>query len=148
MQVITFRLAAPLKLPNRRSAAAHWGQAAGDKAKERRALALEIMSQVVPRPAVPFKFCTVQVWRFGIQEPDYDGLVSSTKRLLDVLQPLSPRCPDGLGIVENDKPTRLFLRVIPVRAKRRSDQCTRVLIREITQAELDAMRAAEVAEAA
>ena len=54
------------------------------------------------RPASPYTRCRVHIKRYSSQEPDVDAMPTTAKILLDVLQPVSKRCPNGLGIIEND----------------------------------------------
>lgn len=145
MREITFRLAAPLVLPNRNPLGKNWRAAAGRKKTARHDLALEVMSLIGPRPEIPFRFATIQVWRHSVQECDTDNLYASLKPLCDVLQPSSRRHPDGLGVIENDKASQLYTRAYQVRAPRRCDQHTRVVIREVSEAMFSALTLEKVA---
>lgn len=50
----------------------------------------------------PIKQCAVRINRYSSQEPDPDGLRSTAKLLLDVLQPMSKKHPYGLGVIAED----------------------------------------------
>lgn len=141
MENITFRLAAPLILPNRKGIAYNRQAAAGKVAAARVSMAREVMAVLGgPRPAVPFEYSSVQVFRHSLQEPDRDNLYASVKDLLDVLQPSHERRTFGLGIISNDKPSRCLLTVRHIQARYRSDQCTIVVIRQLPG--LEAVRVA------
>ena len=130
-QVFSFRLAAPLQLPNRIPAGKTWKAAAGRKAKARQLLALEVMALIGARPAQPLARASVQVFRHGIQAPDQDNLFASCKGLLDVLQPSTARRKYGLGIIAGDDPAHLELAVHHIKAAHRGEQGTVVVVREI-----------------
>ncbi len=89
--------------------------------------------------AAPMEYATVQVWRHGIQEPDYDNLFASLKGLMDVLQPVSKRHPYGCGVILNDSPKHVYTRIHHVQAQKRVDQHTRVVIREVSEAMFHAL---------
>ena len=134
MTVLTFRLAAPLQLPNRQRIAANWRAGAAEKKKARALLSSEIAALTVgQRPAEPWSLVSVQVFRHSIQEPDTDNLYASVKGLLDCLQPATQRRTYGLGIIANDKPSACELSVRHVKARHRTDQCTVVVIRELAE---------------
>lgn len=54
------------------------------------------------RPREPIKRCTITIWRYSARDVDVDARNGTAKLLLDVLQPYSKRCPNGLGIIAND----------------------------------------------
>lgn len=56
------------------------------------------------RPQVPLHRVRVDIVRYGRGLLDDDNLPSCAKMLLDVMQPRSKRCPDGLGIIYSDDP--------------------------------------------
>ena len=124
MTEYTFRLAAPLPLLNAWERT-HYRA----KARHKVALAWEVLAAVGTKPAKPIDRAEVLIWRHSVREPDQDGLIA--KGILDVLQPASKRHPYGLGIIAGDDPAHLVCRIQHVTAKRRADQCTRVVIREI-----------------
>lgn len=109
--------------------------------KERERMAWEIASLLTgSRPVRPIKFVRVQVFRHSVGEPDTDNLYASCKPLLDVLQPATDRRTYGLGVIENDKPSRCELRAHDVKAPRRNEQFTRVIITEIDAQTIAAAR--------
>ncbi len=136
MHQISFTLAKPLKLPNRRNLGSNWKAAHAARAAERRILSAEIAAQLAGRrPESPFAIAQVIVQRVGIRAPDYDNLYASAKALLDCMQPATDRRKYGLGLIAGDDPMRLVLRVEHVRAKRLCDQCTEVAVRELVTLE-------------
>lgn len=140
--ILTFRLPAPLQLPNRKGLAHSRRAAAGKIAAARNYLAWEVTIALGgPRPPVPFRFSAVEIYRHSIQAPDVDNLYASAKDLLDVLQPSTARRTFGLGIIENDKPSRCAIKVRHVQARARTDQHTLVVIRELSSFELEAAAA-------
>lgn len=144
--ILTFRLPAPLQLPNRKGLARNRFAAAGKVATARKALAWEVSIALAgSRPVTPFKFCTIQIYRHGIQAPDIDNLYASAKDLLDVLQPSTKRRTFGLGIIADDKPSRCLPTVRHVQAKKRDDQCTVVVIRELSAVEFEAVTSLDAA---
>ena len=80
--------------------------------------------------------------------PDTDNLYAACKPLLDVLQPATDRRVYGLGIIENDKPTKCELRAFDAPLPNRQLPFTRVIITEIDAKTIAAARrlAAEQAE--
>lgn len=53
-------------------------------------LASEVMVLTVGRrPAEPFRYAAVRVFRHSVQEPDTDNLYAACKGLLNVLQPVT-----------------------------------------------------------
>lgn len=144
MRSIAFRLAAPLELPNRRGIASNRAAGTAKIRDARRNIAYEIISQLSgDRPEPPFKYAAVTIFRHSLQEPDTDNLYASAKDLLDVLQPSGEQRSYGLGIIENDKPSRCELKVRHRTARYRTDQCTRVVIREMTEVEFNTARLLE-----
>lgn len=102
-----------LPLPRERSRRS-W--TATKKARFRRSLARQIAVQLGGAWRYrPYRFAHVNVYRHSAGEVDDDNLVASVKELLDVLQPLSARCPDGLGVILGDDPKHI---------DRRCSQCT------------------------
>jgi hypothetical protein len=139
---IQFRLAAPLVLPNRKGIAQHRAAGAAQVKRERVILASEIMVLTAgQRPATPLRFASVSVFRRSVAEPDTDNLYASLKPLLDVLQPSGDRRVYGLGIIANDKPSACWINVHHVPVNRRNEQCTMVVIRELTASTLAELRA-------
>lgn len=71
-------------------------------------------------PMVPMQRARIQVRRFSSNEPDPDGMPSTAKLLLDVLQPMSKRHPLGLGVIVNDDSDSITLHVehVPKRVAR------------------------------
>jgi hypothetical protein len=123
--LLEFRLAAPLPLQNRWERM-HWAE----RKTLKKLLAWEIRSLLAGQiPEKPINFVHVQVWRRSISEPDQDGLI--VKALLDVLQPSSQRHPYGLGIIKDDKRSNCISSINHVQVKHRTEQCTRVVIREL-----------------
>ena len=134
MREITFTLAAPLQLPNRKQNL-DWRIKGAMTKKARELLAWEIRAAIAGQiPAAPFEYASVKVFRHGLREPDLDNLFASAKDLLDVLQPMRdkrPRRPFGLGIIVDDKPSRCKFEIAHVKAKHRTDQKTVVVIGEL-----------------
>lgn len=140
---IQFRLAAPLKLPNRKGIARSRRAGAAMVKRERIVLASEIMALTAGRrPAAPFQHAMVQVFRHSVQEPDTDNLYAACKGLLDVLQPAAGNRVYGLGIIANDKPSVCRVEAHHARAARRVEQGTVVVIRELSATEMAENRAA------
>lgn len=127
---ISFRLTAPLQLPNRKPNL-RWQAKGAITKKARELLAWEIMAALAGQiPAETFKFSSVRIFRHCVGEgPDVDNLYASAKDILDVLQPPTARRTFGLGIISDDKPSRCDFVIQHVRARHRPDQCTRVVIR-------------------
>lgn len=63
------------------------------------------------RPPIPFQRVRIDVVRHGRGALDEDNLPTCAKLVLDVLQPLSKRCPNGLGVILGDDPDRCALTV-------------------------------------
>lgn len=148
MTRIVFCLPYALVLPNRRGIASNRLAGAGKVRKERERMAWDIASVLAGfRPAAPLKYVRVQVFRHSKGEPDTDNLVSSCKPLLDVLQPAGDRRLYGLGIIENDKPSRCELRVFDMPLKQRENPFTRVVITEIDAKTIAAARRQALEEA-
>lgn len=134
-KIITFTLREPLKLPNRRGIPQNRNAGAAILKKERAFLSQEIWALLGGRlPKEAFSYAQVKVFRHSLQEPDTDNLYASCKALLDVLQPVAKNRVYGLGIIENDKPSRCDLIVRHVRARKKDDQCTRVVITQLESA--------------
>lgn len=142
MNALFFTLSAPLLLPNRRGIASSRAAGAARVRAEREQLAWEVAALLAgSRPVVPFRHAAVQVFRHAVQEPDTDNLYTSCKALLDVLQPCGARRLYGLGIIENDKPSRCILSVRHMQERHRTAQCTRVVVRELGAQEFSAVLA-------
>ena len=123
MDPIVIRLAAPLPLLN------VWERMHFTaRSKFKTALAWEVLAEIGRKPATPIEVADITVWRHSIRAPDGDNLIA--KALLDVLQPASKRHPYGLGIIAGDDPAHLVLAVHHVQAATRTEQCTRIRIRE------------------
>ncbi len=144
MREFHFKLAAPLKLPNRERLGSRWQVAAAVRHDARNALSLEVMALIGPR-GEPLRYAEVLVWRHGVQAPDRDNLYASLKGLLDVLQPSTKRRSYGLGLIESDGHSQCFAQILHVQAKRRADQCTRVVVRETNAAGIAGWLAREAA---
>ena len=67
----------------------------------------------------PLERCRVVVRRHSTQEPDPDGLRSTAKLLLDVLQPASTRHPRGLGVIKEDNSKCVELEVVHVPSRQK-----------------------------
>ena len=127
-RVIRFELAAPTMLLNQ-TLRMHWRVAV----KHKRALAWEVKLAMGRHiPPSPFARAHVRIERHSIGQPDYDGLVGGLKWLIDCLLPRSTAHPTGLAIIADDNPDAMTLEAISIKAKRRTDQKTIVIIREIT----------------
>ena len=95
---------------------------------------------ILPGTTTPMAFAEVNVWRHSSREPDLDGLYGSVKQLLDILQPqgelrtvkgkLQHANPGGIGVIANDSPAHVVLRLFWVKAKP-SEQHTMVHLREM-----------------
>lgn len=133
MREITFSLAAPIPLLNKWERM-HWGARGTLKKSMAREIWAALLGQL---PSVPLEAATVQVWRHSVQAPDIDNLIS--KAVLDVLQPASKRHPYGLGIIAGDDQAHVHARIYHVQAVRRVEQCTRVVIREVSAAAFSEM---------
>jgi hypothetical protein len=144
MREYCFTLSSPLQLPNRVNLGRSWQAAAGARAAARKALSLEVMAAVGPR-GEPMQYVEVLVWRHGIQAPDRDNCYAALKGLLDVLQPSGPKRVYGLGIIRDDSHQRCFAQILHVQARRRADQCTRVVVRETDAAGIAKRLAQEAA---
>ena len=140
--LIEFRLTAPLQLPNRQRISRDWRAGAAQKRRDRALLSAEIAALLAgQRPVEPLKIVSVQVFRHSIQEPDTDNLYAACKGLLDCLQPLAASRTYGLGIIANDKPSVCKISVHHVKAKHRTEQFTRVVIRELSSFDLERLAA-------
>jgi hypothetical protein len=136
-RVVQFTLPAPTPLLNRTIGKNYH---AAKAAKRKMAFAI-LAACDNRRPAEPFQRAHIRVERHSIGTPDYDGLVGGMKSLLDCLTlPGKPRFqgskvvvshPYGLGFIVDDAPTFITLEPVAVRARKRVDQKTVVIIREI-----------------
>ena len=123
--LLEFRLAAPLPLLNRWQRM-HWRE----RSIYTKSLGWEIKAALAGQmPREPISFADVRVWRHSICSPDQDGLI--VKALLDALQPSSKRHPYGLGIIKDDKRANCISSIGHVQVKHRTEQGTRVVIREL-----------------
>lgn len=114
MNELFFTLGSPTKTLNEIRSMHHFTYA-----KHRAALALEVAALTVgKRPSEPFTRARITIERHSAGSPDVDGLYGGLKPLLDVLQPRSKRCPNGLGIIANDSPRALEVRLSPVACPR------------------------------
>lgn len=138
---LAFTLPYALTLPNKRGAAATRKAGAAALHQERMRMGWEISAMTAGlRPEKPIKYARVQVFRHSVGEPDRDNLFTSCKALLDVLQPSAARRVYGIGIIENDCPSRCDVRVFDIKAPRRNEQLTRVVITEIDAKAIAAAR--------
>jgi hypothetical protein len=103
----------------------HWSE----KARTRKALALEIWAQVREMPTYPRAHVTIT--RYGSRELDRDNFVGGCKSLIDVLKPAARSNPSGLGIIAGDDPGRLTVEYVAVKSTR-ADERTEVVVRELT----------------
>lgn len=95
----------------------HWAK----RLREKTTLAHEVMaamsgSRHFPRP--PFAKARITIVRHGPNALDIDGLYGSCKPLLDVLCVSSKVHPTGLGIIEDDAPSKCELIVTQQHASR------------------------------
>ncbi len=83
-------------------------------------------------PAEPMAACHIEVVRWSVQLPDWDGLYGGLKPYLDCLVRRTDRNPHGLGIIEDDNPLVIrSLMAEPIKAKKRVEQKTLFVIREV-----------------
>lgn len=96
----------------------HWGKVA----KIRRGLYNAVwVATHGRRPAQPIARCAIYINRHSTQEPDPDCIDSSAKLLLDVLQPYSKSCPNGLGVIAQDNSKCIAdLKVSHVQARKKT----------------------------
>lgn len=126
-RIVTFILPTPTLLLNE-TLRMHWSE----RRRRQTMLAWDIkLLTTRQRPAEPFPRARVRVERHSIKVPDYDGMVGGLKSLLDCLIPHSKRHPNGLGIVADDNPACLQLDAVSVKADRRNEQKTVVIIEEL-----------------
>lgn len=92
-------------------------------------IAWYVRAEAGPPPASPLQRVHIIIERFSTQEPDPDGIRSTAKGLLDVLQPVSKRHPLGLGYIENDNSK--CVQHLEVRHIASASKKTRVIIREV-----------------
>jgi hypothetical protein len=135
---ITFRLSAPLQLPNRKMNLG-WKAKGAITKKARELLSWEIRALIAGQiPDEPFLYSSVKVFRHGIIEPDRDNLYFSAKDLMDVLQPAITRRSFGLGVISDDKPSRCLFDIKHIKAPKRDAQCTVVVIQELDHIPVEA----------
>lgn len=149
MVKIVFNLPYALVLPNKTGIELTRQSGAGKIRRQREQMAWEIAAALAGfRPRAPIKYARVQVFRHSTGVPDTDNLYAACKPLLDVLQPATDRRVYGLGIIENDKPTKCELRAFDAPLPNRQLPFTRVIITEIDAKTIAAARrlAAEQAE--
>ena len=138
---LIFTLPYALKLPNSEGIPTTRGIGAAKIRKARTDMAWEVAALLSGlRPAKPIRYSRVQVFRHSVGVPDRDNLFTSCKGLLDVLQPATSKRLFGLGIIENDCPSRCDLRVFDTKSPRRNEQFTRVVITEIDAKAIAAAR--------
>lgn len=148
MMQIVFNLPYALVLPNRRGIASSRLAGAGKVRKEREQMAWEIAATLAGfRPRAPLKYVRVQVFRHSTGVPDTDNLYAACKPLLDVLQPATDRRVYGLGIIDNDKPSKCELRAFDAPLQTRQLPFTRVIITEIDAKAIAAARQASLEQA-
>jgi len=109
-------------------ASGHW--AAKHKAKKalQSTWAWEIATSLMPDKPAMLRRARVTVYRHSVGTLDADNAYGGCKALIDVLKPASKRNPHGLGLIEDDSPEHLLLDVRQVRAAKRADQKTVVVI--------------------
>lgn len=83
-------------------------------------------------PPAPIKRARIRYERHSSGVLDYENLVGSAKRLLDILQPASRRCPAGLGVIAGDDPQHLDAEYVAVLIRRVDPPKTVVKIEDIT----------------
>jgi len=66
----------------------------------------------------PFNKCRVYIERHGAGVPDTDGLYGGAKVLIDCLVVCTQRNPHGLGLIRDDSPDCMELKVVSVKCKR------------------------------
>lgn len=141
MVQIVFNIPYALVLPNRRGIASTRFSGAGKIRREREQMAWEIAAELAGfRPAAPLKYARVQVFRHSTGVPDTDNLYASCKPLLDVLQPATDRRLYGLGVIQNDSPTRCELRAFDEPLRKGLKAFTRVIITEMDAETIAAAR--------
>jgi hypothetical protein len=107
--MIEFVLPFCLESLNVRDRKSHW-----QRSRDKRNLSWEVMAALggprwFPRP--PLRHVKVTIIRCSSGRLDKDNLWASCKGLLDCLCATSPRHPDGLGIIEDDRDGLLDLEV-------------------------------------
>jgi Holliday junction resolvase RusA-like endonuclease len=80
------------------------------RAKFKKSLAILVFTVCRP-PRQPLTRCRVLIERYSTQKPDKDNLYGGMKPLLDVLQPVSKRHPQGLGFFVDDSEACIDLTV-------------------------------------
>lgn len=93
-------------------------------------ISAELAAQIPPqwRGRRPMERASVTITRYSVAEPDYDGAVGGTKLAIDCLLPYSRRHPHGLGLVLDDSPQHMTMRVVTVLVPHRCEQRTEILI--------------------
>lgn len=137
----TIRFTIPLTLPTRNVLdRMHWAE----RGRLRKLISAEVFAAVHPHrnyAADPFDLCNVTITRYSPKEPDKDGLVGSVKGLLDVLQPVSARHPNGLGLIADDSSACILnLDVRHAKGKDRTDVVIEQVEVRLTQPEMYAER--------
>ena len=122
---VQFTLAKPVKLLNE-TLRMHWSA----RRRYAKALSAEI-AKAQPGILYPMQRASVEVVRYSVQEPDFDGLVGGCKGLIDCLLVRSDRHPHGLGFIVDDSPEHLEFTARHERAATRKEQGTTVTIRRI-----------------
>ena len=120
--IITFTLPRAIPLLNE-LLRMHWSM----RRKYQQSLSAEIaqlISHALGR--TPLERATVTITRYSVGTPDHDGC--TPKSLLDCLLVRSATHPAGLGLLIDDSPAHLTLRVIPVVCATRKEQRTEVKI--------------------
>ncbi|WP_272962296.1 hypothetical protein [Alcanivorax jadensis] len=102
----------------------HWQQ----RRRYTQHVRLELRSQIIP-PKEPLARCHIEIKRYSIGLPDWDGLFASAKAPLDCLVVQTKQNPHGLGIIEDDNPKCvLTLTVKPVQVKHKAEQRTEIIV--------------------
>lgn len=141
MNRIHFILPYALKLPNAEGIPSTRAWGAAKIKKSRSEMAWEIAAALSGvRPAKPMKYSRVQIFRHSFGVPDRDNLYTACKGLLDVLQPATGKRLFGLGLIENDCPSRCEVRPFDIKSPRLYEQFTRVIITEIDAKAIAAAR--------
>lgn len=86
------------------------------------------LARQIPGAVSTLERALVTITRYSAGEPDYDGAVGGAKIAIDCLLPFSRRHPHGLGLVRDDSPQHMMLKVVTVVVDNLSEQRTEILI--------------------
>ena len=117
---LEFKLDGLPKTTNAKRGFGHWAQYYRESVKWKKSLIPYFTSM---KPSKPLKKARLTLTRYSSSQPDYDGLVSSFKHVIDALV--------DAGILENDKPQNIGRSTYTWEKAEKNKGYIRVLVEEI-----------------